>query len=140
MRYMAIDYGLKRVGLALCDPAGTIVSPLCQLQNHPDQPDRLIEQLAQTIKENQVDALIVGLPINNDGTVGPQAQLCRQFADRLARDVTIPVHLQDERLSSFAADELLASVKLTKAQTKRRRDMLAACDILRSFLDRLEHV
>ena len=131
---MAIDYGEKRIGLAVCDRSETIVSPLCQLTTNKNT-DRVIEQIGQIVVENQIEAIVVGLPINMDDTEGPQAEKSRQFAKKLTGRTGRPIEFQDERLSSAAADELLAEVKLTKNKKKQKRDMLAACDILQSFLD-----
>jgi putative Holliday junction resolvase len=135
MRYLAIDYGLKRLGLALCDPSETIVSPLCQLTLDRGRMDKTFEQIIGIIHENQVDALVVGLPLNMDDSEGPQAKVTRQFAGQMAGKISIPIYMQDERLSSHAADEKLLDSGLTRKKKKNRRDMLAACDILQDFLD-----
>ena len=136
MRYLGIDYGLKRVGLAICDPGETIVSPLCQLQVNPERPAMFFDRLKQIISENQVDAIVIGLPLNMDDTEGPQAKLSRKVAGQLAQATNLKVHLQDERLSSAAADEILAQSGLSAQKRRARRDMLAACDILREFLNK----
>jgi len=136
MRYLAIDYGLKRLGLAHCDPGETIVSPLCQLSIPAAGAKKVIEQVQEIVLENQIEAIVIGLPLNMDGTAGPQAQTTRSFAKLLGDCVGIPVHLQDERLSSAAADYLLDEMDFTNKKRKARRDMLAACDILHDFLGR----
>ena len=136
MRYLAIDYGLRRVGLALCDANEIIVSPLCQIEVIKTRPQKLFEQIKQIVGENQIDEIVVGLPLNMDQTEGGQAKLTRQFADKLAKEVSLPMHLQDERLSSAAADEMLAGAGLSSKKRKSKRDMLAACDILRDFLEK----
>ena len=136
MRYLAIDYGLKRLGLAICDAQETIFSPLCQLESRSGQRDRLLKEIGKIAKEYEAGAIVVGLPLNMDGSEGEQARLCRQFAEQVGQALSLPVHLQDERLSSAAADEMLAESGLTSGKRKSRRDMLAACDILRDFLDR----
>jgi len=134
MRYLAIDYGAKRIGLAICDPDEIVVSPLCQLGARPDRPTLLFSRIAQIIDENQVQAVVVGLPLNMDDSEGPQAASTRQFARRLADAVGVPLHMFDERLSSAAADEILLQTDFTKKKRQKRRDMLAACAILQDFL------
>jgi len=134
MRYLAIDYGSKRLGLAHCDSNETIISPLCQLANDATNPNNTIKKLEEIIIDQQIEAVVIGLPFNMDGTEGDQARMTRVFIDKLAQAVSLPVHIQDERLSSAAADEMLADRDLTRKQRKARRDMLAACDILRGFL------
>ena len=135
MRYLAIDYGLKRVGLAICDAGETIVSPLQLLKVDPSRPQRLIEQIERIVTEHQVEAVVVGLPLNMDDSEGQQAQLTRRFVKRLCETVNKPVHFQDERLSSEAADGMLAESGLSKKKRKEKRDMLAACEILNDFLN-----
>ena len=136
MRYLAIDYGLKRVGLAICDTGETIVSPLRLLKVDPSRPQRLIEQLERIITEHRVEAVVVGLPLNMDDSEGPQAKLTRRFAKQLNKAVDKPVLFQDERLSSEAADGMLAESGLSRKKRREKRDMLAACEILNDFLNR----
>ncbi len=135
MRYLAIDYGSRRLGLAMCDPEQTLVSPLCRLHHDPGRPHQSISQIQKLIAEHRVEALVVGLPLNMDSSEGEQARQTRVFADQLRRVIDLPLHFQDERLSSAAADELLDQMDLTSKQRKERRDALAACDILQDFLD-----
>ena len=131
MRYLAIDYGFKRLGLAHCDAGEMIVSPLCQLPYDLT----VLEKLRQIITDNEIEAVVVGLPLNMDGSEGDQAKVSRKFARKLEKTISLPVYLQDERLSSAAADEMLSESGLTNKKRKARRDMLAACDILRNFLE-----
>jgi len=136
MRYLAIDYGLKRVGLAICDAGERLVSPLAQVGRARRHPERLLRQISDIASEHGVEAIVVGLPVNMDDSEGAQAKLTRHFADELSKSVALPVHLQDERLSSSAAAEKLRGSGLSRAGQKARRDMLAACEILQEFLDR----
>jgi len=135
MRYLAIDYGLRRVGLAMCDPDEIIVSPLTQLRNDPGRPSMAIQQICQVISENKVDAVILGLPLNMDDSEGEQARQTRVFGDQLNGTIDVPLHYQDERLSSAAADEMMDGIGLTTKQRKEKRDKLAACAILQDYLD-----
>ena len=134
MRYLAIDNGRKRMGLAICDQDETIVSPLCQLDVDPGRVDQLIDRLKQIVEENEIEQVVLGLPVNMDDSEGAQARRARAFGRELAQRIPVELHLQDERLSTAAADEMLAESGLTQKKRKARRDMLAACDILRSFL------
>jgi len=135
MRYLAIDYGLKRLGLAICDAQEMIVSPLCQVTSDPKNLTKTLAHLASIIQEDQVQAVVMGLPLNMDDSEGPQAKCTRDFSKQLDKVISIPIHFQDERLSSAAADELLADSGLSSKKRKEKRDMLAACDILQEFLD-----
>ena len=131
MRYLAIDYGTKRTGLAICDPTETIVSPLAVLDSRKD----LLSEITEIISVENVSEVVVGFPLNMDGSKGPQAKMSLKFAEQLKKHIDIPVHLQDERLSSFGAEEKLASAEFTKAQKKERLDAIAAAEILQIFLD-----
>ena len=131
MKYLAIDYGLKRTGLAVCDPSQTICSPLSVLDSTKD----IISRLTEIITDENIEAIVIGLPLNMDGTEGPQAQTVRQFADKLKKVINLPIHFQDERLTSFGADEKLNMADLSIKRKKKIQDAVAAADILQSFLD-----
>ena len=135
---MAIDYGLRRVGLAICDPDEIIVSPLMVLRNDPGRPSGAIQQIGEIVVENKVDALVLGLPLNMDDTEGEQARQTRVFGQQVGRHVDVPLHYQDERLSSSTADEMMDGSGLNAKQRKEKRDMLAACAILQDYLDNLK--
>jgi putative Holliday junction resolvase len=131
MRYLAIDHGTRRTGLAICDAGETIVSPVAVLDN----PKDLIERIAKLARSEGAGAIVVGLPFNMDGSEGGQAKLVRQFAERLKKAVEIPVYFQDERLSSFSAAERIAPADYTRKKQKKRLDAIAAAEILQAFLD-----
>jgi putative Holliday junction resolvase len=132
MRYLAIDYGTKRTGLAICDPAETIVSPLAVLEGQKE----LLKKIADVAKANGVEAIVLGLPLNMDDSEGPQAKLVLNFADQLKEHLDIPIHFQDERLSSFGAEDKLATAEFTRAKKRKRLDAVAAAEILEAFLER----
>ncbi|MFC1676586.1 Holliday junction resolvase RuvX [Planctomycetota bacterium] len=131
MRYLAIDLGNRRTGLAICDPSETIVSPLTMI----DDRSRLVEKVAEIIKTENVEAVIIGLPLNMDDSEGPQAKKSKEFAKTLEAKIDIPIHFQDERLSTFAAEEKLAPAEYTRGKKKKRIDAVAAAQILEFFLE-----
>jgi len=131
MRYLAIDYGDKRTGLAICDPAETIASPLTVIHGQKELP----KKIADIVETENVEAIVLGLPLNMDGSTGPQAELVFKFADRLKTHLDIPIHFQDERLSSFSAEEKLSQTEFTRKKKKKRLDAIAAAEILQAFLD-----
>jgi len=131
MRYLAIDYGDKRTGLAICDHAETIASPLAVIEGQKD----LIKKIAEVVRTENVEAIVLGLPFNMDDSQGFQAKLVLQFADRLKKLLDMPIHFQDERLSSFDAEQRLASAELTRKKKKKRLDAIAAAQILEAFLE-----
>lgn len=130
MRYLAIDYGTKRTGLAICDESELIA---CPLEVTTQQKD-LAEYIVDVAKDQQADAFVVGLPLNMDDTEGPQAKKVREFAEQLSKCSDLPVHFFDERLSSFDAETKLAGM-YTRKQKKWRLDAVAAASILQSFID-----
>lgn len=136
MRFLAIDLGDKRTGLAVGDDLIKLASPLRVIERPLARPDSLLAEIAKAIAEYKPDALVLGLPINMDGTEGPRARIVRDFAENLGRHTSLPLHFQDERLTSDSADWDMAGTGLTRGQKKQRRDALAAAAILRDFLDR----
>ncbi len=136
MRYLAVDYGTKRIGLAICDQAEIVASPFAQIQgtgsgNLPADALAVIKAADQY----DIDQYVVGMPYNMDDSEGSQAQKCREFSQALAQASGKKVHLFDERLTSEAAEAKLLEAGLTKKKRQARTDMLAAAIILQSFLD-----
>lgn len=133
-RFLGIDYGTKRIGLAVSDPGATIASPLATIPSRGEVA-RDGKAIAAVAREYEVDELVVGLPLNMDGTEGEQARITRVFGDALGRRTGLPLHYCDERLSSFAAKELFRDVELTRKKKKARLDRVAAQVMLQGFLD-----
>ncbi len=131
MRYLAIDYGLKRTGLAICDADETLASPLEVLTGQ----ERLVERIADIIRAQKIEGIVVGLPLNMDDTEGSQAAKVRVFADQIARQTGLPVEFCDERLSSFGAEKKLQGLKITRKKKKKHLDAIAAAEFLQVFID-----
>lgn len=132
MRYLAIDYGDKRTGLAICDAAETIATPLAVIQGRTE----LLKKVADVVEREGVEAIVLGLPLNMNGSEGAQAELIFKFADQLKAHLQIPIYFQDERLSSFSAEEKLAAANFTRGGKKKRLDAVVAAEILEDFLER----
>jgi len=130
-RWLGIDHGTKRMGIAAGSTSDGIASPVAVVPAEPiaEAHDR-IRQLAD---DYSVEGVVVGWPLNMDGSQGPQALLARQMARGLAEATALDVRLWDERLSSFAADEALAGT-YTRKKKKARQDAVAAAAILSDFL------
>ena len=131
MRYLAIDYGTKRTGLAICDHSETIASPLCVIEGK----EELLKKIVEVVESENIEGIVLGLPLNMDDSEGPQAKLVSRFAEQLKKLVKIPIHFQDERLSTFIANEKLASAELTRKKKKKRIDAVAAAAILEAFFE-----
>ncbi|HSW44876.1 MAG TPA: Holliday junction resolvase RuvX [Phycisphaerae bacterium] len=132
VRCLGVDLGTKRIGLALSEPGG-IVSPLAVLPARPN-PEENAGEILRVAGEYAAEAIIVGLPLNMDGTEGRQAKVSRSLADALRRLSPLAVHLHDERLTSHAADARLVERGLTRKGKKARQDAVAAQVLLESFL------
>ena len=131
MTIAAIDYGKRRLGIAACDAAGIVVYPAGVIQRRSLKHD--LATLSARLKELDATRVIIGWPLNMDGTVGPAAHAAEQFAQHLREATGLEVELYDERLSTFEAEERL------KAASKRGRrgayvDAVAAVVILESWL------
>jgi putative Holliday junction resolvase len=133
-RYLAIDYGGKRIGLAVSDGETRLAAPVATVVATGD-PSNDVRTVCGVAEEYGVDEFVVGLPLNMDGTEGPQAKLVRRFGAELERVTRQPVHYWDERLSSVSAQEKLAPAGLTRKKRKARLDRVAAQGILQEFLD-----
>jgi len=132
MRYLAIDLGDKRTGTATGDDETKLVHP-GRLLTHPRGPD-LIEAIARERASTGCDAIVVGLPLNMDGSEGPRAELTRAFGTQLGCDLATEVSYHDERLTTAAADAVLVEHGLTGQNRKSRRDSMAAAAMLEDFL------
>jgi len=143
MRFLAIDLGSRRTGLAVGDDRTGIVSPLPALLHGsgahaggtPPVVQSLVAQLRRSILDHEPQALVVGLPLNMDGTEGPSASLARRTGTLLGEAFGLPVHFWDERLTTFAADQALARSGRTRDEKKALRDGLAAATLLEEFLN-----
>jgi putative Holliday junction resolvase len=130
-RIMGVDYGDKRIGVALSDPLRIMASPLTIISRTTESQD--IDALLDIANEKEVVQIIIGLPISMDGSLGPQAEKVKAFAGGLARSTDIPIEFRDERLSTVAAKDLVQ--KARKTDYKTRYDAAAAALILQSYLD-----
>lgn len=130
-RWLGIDHGVKRIGVAVGDAAGAIVTPL----EHLSAGDvDLAGRIAKLAAEYDAVGIVVGWPLLADDSEGPQARLARRFAADLAEQTGLDVRLWDERLSSFEADERMKG-RYTRKQKRRRHDAVAAATILEDFFN-----
>jgi putative holliday junction resolvase len=134
VRALGIDPGSKRIGLAVSDRSGTVASPLTVLlrsrsRRHDDA------EIARIVREEEVEIVVVGLPINMDGTRGAAAQAAAAEARRLATVVGVPVELHDERRTTVSADRSMLEAGLNAVERRQRVDKVAAAIMLQSWLD-----
>lgn len=130
-KWFGLDFGTKRIGVSAGNDTDGIASPLTVIEENA--PDRIIARITELIHEYDVQGIVVGWPLNMDDTEGPQGKLTRQFAQQLAEETHLDVRLWDERLTSYAADQVLAG-QFTRKKKKQRQDAVAAAVILQDFL------
>ena len=135
MRYLGLDLGTRTLGLAMSDPLGMIASSY-KILRHNEEYDKLIDELEPIIKENNVSELVLGFPKNMNNTVGERGEIALAFKEKLEARFQIPVHMQDERLSTVEAENLLIANDTSRKKRKKVIDGLAATIILQSYLDR----
>ncbi len=136
MRILGIDYGEKRVGLAISSPVGYIAQGLPTIVRI-DGTDYL-EELADLIKEKEVGEIVVGLPKNMNNTIGEKAEEVLVLVETLKSKFNLPVHTVDERLTTVRAHRAMTEAKMSKKGKKKRVDMIAAQLILQCYLDQKE--
>jgi len=133
-RLLALDVGDKRIGVAVSDVTGMLVTPIETIHRKNSKTD--IERVSKLAAEHEVAALVIGLPKNMDGTEGEQAAKVKSLAKKITRETGLNVHFEDERLSSFTAIERLVERGIQTGKNRDLIDMEAAVVILQSFLER----
>jgi putative Holliday junction resolvase len=140
MRSLGVDFGVRRIGLALSDPSGLLARPWRTLERRDDDDAaaaRLAREIGALAADEGLAAVVVGVPARLDGSPNEQTARVVAFAERLRKHVTMPVVLQDERLSSLEAESRLAACEQDWRKRKARLDAAAAAVILQDYLDRL---
>jgi putative Holliday junction resolvase len=132
-RWLGIDHGSKRIGLAVGDTSISIAAPVTVLDGEHLTSEQIVEQITRVAAEHGASGAVVGWPLNMDDTEGPQGKIARSFASMLGENTDLDVRLWDERLSSFQADQSLACT-FTRKKKKARQDAIAAAVILQDFL------
>ncbi|MCJ7490867.1 MAG: Holliday junction resolvase RuvX [Dehalococcoidia bacterium] len=130
---LGLDVGDRRIGLAISDPNGQVAVPLRTL--HRTAQDGAVDAIAALVAEENVEAIVVGLPLRLDGSAGSQAESVQEFVRQLLPAVNVPVTLWDERLSTVQAEQLLRRDGPPSRKGKAERDSLAAAIILQGYLD-----
>jgi len=132
MRYLGIDFGLKRVGLALTDPSGTMAFPYKTL--HRTTRRQFFEDLLAVMDQEKVEGVVLGLPLDLEGRETETTRQVINFKNSLARRTDLPIYLVNEALSSFEAEQTLTWTGMKKKKQKPVLDQMAAIIILESFL------
>lgn len=132
-RLLGLDLGTKTIGLALSDTSRMIATPYETVKRTKLMAD--LARLSTIVEKEGVGGFVLGLPVNMDGSEGKRCQATRQFADDLLQAIPLPLAFWDERLSTFAAEELLIEADLSRKRRKDVIDKMAAAIILQGCLD-----
>ena len=135
MRYLGLDLGSRTLGVAVSDKTGMIASSL-KIIRHNEEYDKLLTEVEELVNELEIDAIVLGFPKNMNGSIGPKGELSIDFKDKLEKLLKIPVYLQDERLSTKSATDMLIEGNMSRKKRKTVIDAVAATIILQTYLDR----
>jgi len=133
-KFLAVDWGKARLGLAVSDDLGITAQGLSSLPRVSESAD--IDAIGTYVHDLGIEGVVVGLPKNMDGTLGPSADAAQSFAEALRVRLHIPVHLWDERLTSLASERTLVGAGIRRRARRDVQDKVAAIMILQGFLDR----
>ena len=134
MRCLGLDLGSKRIGVALCDPHERVATPLTVVERSKSRAHDHAN-IAKLVAEYEVEAVVVGLPLNMSGKVTAAAQSAKEETEQLRAALGIPVHLHDERLTTVTADRSLMEMEMKADARRRVVDKVAAAVMLQAYLD-----
>lgn len=132
-RLLGLDVGDKTIGVAVSDELGWTAQGLETIKRQSKEKD--LARLQEWIAKYQIGAIVVGLPKNMNGTIGPRAEMCQSFAQFLQERTSLPVHMWDERLTTMAAERMLISADVSRQKRKNVIDKMAATLILQGYMD-----
>jgi len=132
-RLLGLDVGDKTIGVAVSDELGWTAQGLETIKRQSKEKD--LTRIQEWIAKYQIGGIVVGLPKNMNGTIGPRAEICQAFARFLEERTSLPVYLWDERLTTMAAERMLISADVSRQKRKNVIDKMAATLILQGYLD-----
>ena len=136
-RLLGLDLGSKRIGVAICDDKRSIATPLKTIKK--EGLDKLINELKFIIRENRIEGIIVGNPINMDGSLGSSSQSAMDMCKNISKSINIPICLWDERLSTVGAFNLSSQLDINISKKLKNIDKNAAAFILQGAIDYLKN-
>ena len=135
MKYLGLDLGSRTLGVAISDITGTIATSY-KVIRHQEEYDMLLDEVEKIVKEENISKIVLGFPKNMNNTIGPKGELSLEFKEKLETKLNIEVALQDERLTTKQAENVLIKNNTRRDKRKKVIDKLAATIILQSFLDK----
>lgn len=130
---MGLDYGDRRIGVAVSDAFRWTAQGTGVVERRRDGSE--LDRIAELVNEHEVSEIVVGLPKNMNGTIGPRGEICIEFAQQLQQTLNLPVHLWDERLTTVSAERTLIEADVSRKKRKLVIDKMAATLILQNYLD-----
>ncbi|MCQ2736312.1 MAG: Holliday junction resolvase RuvX [bacterium] len=131
-RILALDIGRKKIGVAVTDPLCITAGPVGYID--ASNTKKAIEEIGELIRSYDSDHVVIGFPVNMDGTIGPRAERCREIGNEIAATFGVKVTEYDERLSTREAERLLIDAGMSRAKRKENNDKIAAAIILQNYL------
>ncbi|MFF2447658.1 Holliday junction resolvase RuvX [Neobacillus sp. NPDC058068] len=135
MRVLGLDVGSKTVGIAVSDELGWTAQGLKTLKINEEKQEFGFEEIGQLIKEYQADTVVIGLPKNMNGTIGPRGEASQQYAAEIESKFAVHTVLWDERMTTMAAERVLLEADVSRKKRKKVIDKMAAVMILQGYLD-----
>lgn len=135
MKYLGLDLGSRTLGISVSDNLEICATSLKTIR-HNEEYEKLLEEVKKIVSDLQIDGIVLGFPKNMNNTIGPKGELSLEFKNKLEEILDIPVYLEDERLTTKSATDLLITANVSRKKRKKVVDSLAATIILQSFLDR----
>ena len=135
MKYLGLDLGSRTLGIATSDSTGLIASSY-QVIRHQEEYARLVREVCSLVEELKINAIVLGFPKNMNNSIGPKGELSLKFKSELEKVLSIPIYLQDERLSTKSATDMLISADVSRKGRKKVVDGVAAAIILQTYLDK----
>ena len=135
MKYLGLDLGSRTLGIATSDSMGLIASNYGVIR-HREEYARLVKEVSDLVNELKIDAIVLGFPKNMNNSIGPKGELSLKFKQQLEEVLSIPIYLQDERLSTVSANNVLIYADVSRKNRKKVVDSVAATIILQTFLDK----
>jgi len=133
MKILSLDYGDARIGVAISDELGWTAQGLEVIERRKEGAE--LKRIAELVSQHEVEEVVVGLPKNMNGTIGPRGEICKAFAEQLHEMLQVPVHLWDERLTTVSAHRTLIEADVSRKKRKGVVDKMAASLILQNYLD-----
>lgn len=133
MRILGLDFGARRIGIAMSDPTGNMAQPLTVIEKSRNDTD--IHRIEKLVDEYGVDEVVVGLPVSLSGEIGPQAQAVLEYVEKIKAIIKVPVKTWDERLTTTAAERSLLESEVRRGRRKEIVDKVAAAIMLQGYLD-----